>query len=190
MERVECSADRRSLPRRSFWLCFRDAQRTALPLPTSTSASVSLSVVVLSYSGRANPYLRYGIIYLFSEALEVVYQDGFDFSTKQCSLIMLAIGVGVVFTFLPRIYDVRVAVKRRAENKPLEPEDKLFGFLLAAPVLAAGLWWFAWTVPPLVNVSPWASVVSLVFLGYSVVEFGTYKCVCSLFFFVIEQHWR
>lgn len=88
---------------------------------------------------------------------------------------MLAIGVGVIFTFLPRVYDVRVAARRRKENKPLEPEDKLFGFLVAAPVLATGLWWFAWTVPPRVTgVSPWASIASLVFVGYSVVEFGMY----------------
>ena len=55
---------------------------------------------------------------------------------------------------------------------PLEPEDKLFGFYVAAPVLAAGLWWFAWTVPPLVTgVSPCASIASLVLVGFSVVEF-------------------
>ena len=97
----------------------------------------------------------YGIIYLFSEALAIVYLEGFGFSTQQGSLVMLAVAVGVIFPFLPRLYDIRVATRRRVHNQPLEPEDKLFGFFVAAPVLAAGLWWFSGTVPPLVTgVSP------------------------------------
>jgi hypothetical protein len=115
----------------------------------------------------------YGIIYLFSETLKTVYLDGFGFSPRQSSLVVLAIAVGVIFTFLPRLYDVRVVSRRQQQNKVLEPEDKLFGFLIAAPVLAGGLWWFACTVPPLANgISPWASIASLVLVGFSVVEFG------------------
>ena len=115
----------------------------------------------------------YGIIYLFSESLAMVYRAGFGFSPRQSSLVMLSIAVGVVFTVLPRLYDIRVAVRRERENKVLEPEDKLFGFFVAAPVLACGLWWFALTVPPLAtDISPWISIASLVLMGFSVVEFG------------------
>ena len=114
----------------------------------------------------------YGIIYLFSEALAVVYLEGYGFSTRQGSLIFLAIGAGVIFTFLPRIYDIHVTAKRLKQEKHLEPEDKLFGFFVAAPVLAIGLWWFAYTVPPMATgVSPWVSISSLVLVGFSVVEF-------------------
>lgn len=114
----------------------------------------------------------YGIVYLFSESLSIVYLDGYGFSTRQASLVILAVGVGVFLSFLPRIYDVHVVVSRRKQGVVLQPEDKLFGFYVAAPVLAAGLWWFSWTVPPMViGISPWVSIASLVLVGFSVVEF-------------------
>lgn len=85
---------------------------------------------------------------------------------------MLALAVGVLLAFLPRIYDYQVIALRKRQNRPLEPEDKLFGFLIAAPILAGGLWWFAWTVPPLIGgLSPWISIASLVLIGFSTQEF-------------------
>lgn len=119
----------------------------------------------------------YGIVYLFSEALSIVYLDAYHFSARQASLVLLAIAPGVALSFLPRLYDMRVLARRRAHAVAPQPEDKLFGFYIAAPVLAAGLWWFSWTVPPLVaGVSPWASVAALVLVGFSVVEFDTVLC--------------
>ena len=119
----------------------------------------------------------YGIVYLFSESLSIVYLDGYGFSARQSSLVILAVAVGVLFTFLPRLYDIHVVASRRKQAIPLQPEDKLFGFYVAAPVLAAGLWWFAWTVPPLVaGISPWVSIASLVLVGFSVVEFDNVLC--------------
>jgi hypothetical protein len=48
----------------------------------------------------------------------------------------------------------------------------MFGFLLAAPILAAGLWWFASTVPPLAaGISPYISIAALVLVGFSTQEF-------------------
>lgn len=114
----------------------------------------------------------YGIIYLFSECLTIVYVEGYNFNTRQASLVLLSTAAGVILTFLPRVYDIHIASLRRRQRKPLEPEDKLFGFLTAAPILAGGLWWFAWTVPPLItDLSPWISIASLVLVGFSVVEF-------------------
>ena len=47
----------------------------------------------------------------------------------------------------------------------------MFGFLIAAPILAGGLWWFAWTVPPMTRgLSPWVSISSLGLIGYSTVD--------------------
>lgn len=119
----------------------------------------------------------YGIVYLFSESLLIVYLDGYGFDIRQASLVILATGAGVFLSFLPRIYDIHIVATRRREGKPLQPEDKLFGFYVAAPVLAAGLWWFAWTVPPLViGISPWVSTAALVLVGFSVVEFDNVLC--------------
>ncbi|KAK4548577.1 hypothetical protein LTR36_009487 [Oleoguttula mirabilis] len=113
----------------------------------------------------------YGNLYLFTSALTVVYDEGFGLTARQASLVFLALGIGIIPTFLPRIYDYKLANDRRRKGVPMEPEDKLFGFYVAAPVLAIGLWWFAVTVPPLTNLTPWASIVSLLLIGYATVEF-------------------
>jgi hypothetical protein len=113
----------------------------------------------------------YSFAYLFTEALPVVYQDEFGFGPVESSLVYLSLGVGAVLTVLPRPYDIYVLAKRDKEGVDVTPEDKLMGFYIAAPVLAIGLWWFAWTVPPIVHVTPWASIAALVLFGYSTVEF-------------------
>ena len=115
----------------------------------------------------------YGIVYLFAESLPIIYVEEFGFKPRGASLVFLTISIGVALTFLPRLYDMRIASRLRRKNVPLEPEDKLATLhFAAAPALAAGLWWFACTVPPLIDgVSPWASITSLVLIGYSVEEF-------------------
>lgn len=114
----------------------------------------------------------YGNLYLFSEALPVVYGDGFHIADRPASLVFLAFGVGILPTYLPRIYDIKFANRRHRQGLAMEPEDKLFGFYIAAPVLAAGLWWFSLTVPPLINhITAWASIASLLLIGYATVEF-------------------
>jgi len=114
------------------------------------------------------------IIYVFPEAFPVVFADAFGFTPRQCSLVNLSISVGVLFTFLPRLYDIRVSNACRRNNIAAQPEDKLFGFLVAAPVLATAFWVFSLTIPPLVtNLTPWIPIVSLALVGFSVVEFDT-----------------
>lgn len=119
----------------------------------------------------------YGIVYLFSESLTLVYRTGYAFTAQQASLVILAIGAGVLLSFLPRIYDIRILRSRRSEGVALQPEDKLFGFYVAAPMLAAGLWMFSWTVPPLVQgIPPSVSLAALVLVGFAVVEFDNVLC--------------
>lgn len=144
---------------------FRTFVRTSLTLPIRLFFTEPI-VFLTAIMGAT----VYGVIYLFSAALPDVYVRQYGFSTLQSSLVSLSIGVGVAFTFLPRIYDIRVACRKSAHA--IQPEDKLMGFFIAAPVLAIGLWWFALTVPPLIHgVLPWASIASLVLFGYAVVEF-------------------
>lgn len=114
------------------------------------------------------------IIYMFPEAFPVVFADAFGFNPRQCSLVNLAVPVGVLFTFLPRFYDIKVSNQCRRHNIVAQPEDKIFGFLVAAPILATAFWWFGLTIPPLVtSLSPWIPIASLVLVGFSVVEFDT-----------------
>ena len=114
------------------------------------------------------------IIYVFPEAFPVVFADAFEFTPRECSLVNLAISVGVLFTFLPRLYDIRVSNACRRNNIAAQPEDKLFGFLVAAPVLAVAFWLFGLTISPLVSgLTPWVPIASLAMVGFSVVEFDT-----------------
>jgi hypothetical protein len=114
------------------------------------------------------------IIYVFPEAFPVVFADAFNFNQRQCSLVNLAISFGVLFTIIPRLYDIRVSNHCRRNNIVAQPEDKIFGFLVAAPILAAAFWWFSLTIPPLVKgLSPWIPIASLSLVGFSVVELDT-----------------
>jgi hypothetical protein len=86
---------------------------------------------------------------------------------------VFAIAIGVLLAFFPRLYDRQVMAMRKRQHRMLEPEDKMFGFLLAAPILAGGLWWFGSTVPPLAaGLSPWVSISALILVGFSTQEFS------------------
>lgn len=114
------------------------------------------------------------IIYVFPEAFPVVFADAFGFTPRQCSLVNLSISVGVLFTFVPRLYDIRISNACRRNNIAAQPEDKLFGFLVAAPVLAIAFCIFSLTIPPhTTNLTPWIPIASLALVGFSVVEFDT-----------------
>lgn len=117
--------------------------------------------------------VAFGLIYMFTEALPPVYQS-MGFSETSSSLPFLAIIIGLVLGLLTRIQDYRTILKSEKQGLPLEPENKLLGFSIAAPMLASGLWWFAWTIPPLVTNVHWiVSTSSLVLIGYAVNEFDS-----------------
>ena len=148
---------------------FKTFCRTSLLLPTKlffTEPIVLLTSVMAA--------TVYALIYLLPEAFAIVYTGDYGFTPRQSSLVNLSLLVGIVFTVLPRLRDISISNKLRRENMVEEPEDKLFGFLIAAPILAIGLWWFAWTVPPLgEGLSTWISIASLALIGFATVEFDT-----------------
>lgn len=98
------------------------------------------------------------------------------FSAPDASLIFMAIGLGVCFSTLTRVLDCYIFNKRRSRGQVIKPEDKLVGLGFGAPFLALGLWWFAWTIPPMIDTLdvPWiVPTMSLVLVGYSLTEFDT-----------------
>lgn len=115
----------------------------------------------------------FALFYMFTEALQPIYQ-GMGFTLAQASLPFLAIGVGVLcLSALTRILDHRRINARQASGQPIQPEDKLIGLAIGGFVLAIGLWWFAWTIPPKIQDVHWmASTVSLVVVGYAINEFN------------------
>ncbi|TDZ26744.1 MFS transporter fsa7 [Colletotrichum orbiculare MAFF 240422] len=112
----------------------------------------------------------WGMIYLFTESLTVVYLS-MGFTKTQASLPFLAIAVGVLFTFLPRLWDMKIVRDRQREKVPVQPEDKIVGFAFAAPAQAIGLAWFAWSIPPMVGGVHWmVPTTALVLVGFAVNE--------------------
>ncbi|KAK2017038.1 major facilitator superfamily transporter [Colletotrichum eremochloae] len=114
--------------------------------------------------------IAFGLIYLFTEVLPIVYVSlGLNNGGKNTPFLALALGI--VASGLTRIYDARNLASRSAEGLPITPESKLAGFHLGAPLLAGGLWCFAWTIPPSVFVHWVVPTAALVPIGYAVNEY-------------------
>jgi hypothetical protein len=113
----------------------------------------------------------WSMVYLFTESLTVVYSL-YGWAERTTSLAFIAIALGIPISILPRLYDVHVIKKKKQRNQKLTPEDKIYGFAIAAPVLAIGLWLFSWTIPPLVHTYWAVSMVGLVFIGFAANEFA------------------
>ncbi|KAF4554916.1 MFS-type transporter-like protein 49 [Elsinoe fawcettii] len=138
---------------------------TILIRPTRLLLTEPLVILVTTLSATS-----WALIYLFTEALTGIYET-IGFSTTSSSLSFIAMGLGILLSILPRFQDVRIAKQRKLRHEPLEPEDKLTGFTLAVIALAAGLWWLAWTIPPVVTTVHWiVPTLGLVFIGFAVNE--------------------
>lgn len=117
--------------------------------------------------------IPYAITYLFSQALPDIYKS-FGFTTTQTHLPFLAITIGAILILISRWYNERNVVKHLRRNLPIHPELQLLGLVIAAPVLAGGLWLFAWTIPPQVPGLHWIiPTIGLVCVGYAGGEFPT-----------------
>ncbi|KAI4750660.1 MFS general substrate transporter [Aureobasidium sp. EXF-3400] len=113
----------------------------------------------------------WGLVYLFTESLTVVYGQ-YGWSSTTSSLTFVAIAIGVPFSILPRFWDLHVLHSKKQQNKKVEPEDKIIGFAIAAPCLAMGLWLFSWTIPPYVHIHWIVSLLGLVLVGFAANEFA------------------
>lgn len=91
-------------------------------------------------------------IYLQTEGLTVPYHE-FGFDERGTSLVYLAWATGLLLTIPLRLNDWRIISRRIRRKEAVHPEDKLTGFFIASPILAAAFWCFSWTIPPLVSKS-------------------------------------
>ncbi|KAK1759751.1 polyamine transporter 1 [Echria macrotheca] len=119
--------------------------------------------------------VSWGIVYLFTESLPAIYgtleSGGFvEGDAARASLVFLAFLPGIGLSFLPRLWDRRVVARRLERGERIEPEDKITGFILAAPALAIGLAWFAWTVPPFTQLHWLVPTAALIPIGFAVNE--------------------
>ncbi|KAF2436190.1 MFS general substrate transporter [Tothia fuscella] len=139
--------------------------KTSLDLPIRLFFGEPLVFAVTIMSATV-----FSLLYLFTEAFIIVYTD-FGFAREKIAYINTLMAIGPLFPVLVRLRDIKVGRKRKAQGRQITPEDKLLGFFIAAPIFAAALWIFSWTVPPLTHISPWVSASSLIPIGYAVSEF-------------------
>ena len=143
---------------------------------TFTKPIVFLSSVTNAFSTA--------LLYLFAVAFPLIYSH-YAWNRQKTMLIFLFIALGLFLSTLTRFRDRHTTRKYRIANRRLASEKGLFGLAFGAPVLAVGLWWFAWTIPGAhVKVVSWpASAISLTLLGYGINEYST-----VLPRYVIESH--
>ncbi|KAK8160817.1 major facilitator superfamily domain-containing protein [Phyllosticta citrichinensis] len=111
--------------------------------------------------------IAFGMIFGLTEGLDIVYRS-FGFDTKTASLAFLPLAIGLFFCIPARVLDVRRFRRLEKEGVPITPEAKIKSFAIAVPALAAGLWVFAWTIPPLVPHVSWAvSMLALIPVGFA-----------------------
>ncbi|KAF7853559.1 uncharacterized protein EAF02_011864 [Botrytis sinoallii] len=113
--------------------------------------------------------IAFSLLFLFTESLDIVFKP-YGFSQTSYSLAFLAYAIGMIFGIPVRLVEF-FHLKKRAETKELEPEDKIIGFATGAPALAAGLWLMAWTTPPLVHGIDWVvPMIGLAGAGFAANE--------------------
>lgn len=120
--------------------------------------------------------IAFGLIYGLTAGLTVAYTTPpFDqtFTETSSSLAFVAILIGILLDVLPRFYDDRLFRTLRANHRRITPEFKIRSLAVTCPLLALGLWIFAWTVPPRVLAVPWpVSMLGLVLIGTAATDFS------------------
>ncbi|KAK4989979.1 hypothetical protein LTR50_002890 [Elasticomyces elasticus] len=121
--------------------------------------------------------VAFALIFALTEALTIVY-SAFGFSDEATSLAFIPVLLGVLLSTVNRFYDQHQMKTLRLEERISDlPELKVQSFAVSAPALAAGLWLFAWTIPPLVSDVSWiVSMIGLVAVGYAANDFDTVLC--------------
>ena len=91
----------------------------------------------------------WGILYLFLNTVNQVFEEVYGFSTEQVGLAFLSLTVGAIFGSLTSpLQDYLYArAERRNFGKP-RPEARLYFSCLGSLMFASGLFWFGWSSRP------------------------------------------
>lgn len=111
--------------------------------------------------------LIYGILYLFFESYPISFEEQRGLSPGLASLPFLAIIVGVMFGVALITYTTLTRFKPIMEREgAVVPEERLIPMIIGGVFLPVGLFWFAWTSNPAINL--WPQVLSGIFIGLGV----------------------
>ncbi|KAB8231267.1 MFS multidrug transporter [Aspergillus alliaceus] len=166
---------------------FRNTTGMATPPPLNPDYTPDLSTFIRTTLVRpvqliAEPIVMcvgvmtstaFGLVYLFTEALQPIYQ-ALGFQESSSSLAFVGLGIGMMLSLLTRFADERIIQNHLRDGRQLLPEHKLLGMYVGTPLLAIGLWWFAWTIPPHFSNVYWiVPTIPLLLIGYALNEFPT-----------------
>lgn len=77
------------------------------------------------------------LFYLQAESIPLVFEE-YGWSPAAASLGFVPVLLGCVCSFVVRFYDQNKLERIAQSNRPVQPEDKLTGFAIAAPFLSMG----------------------------------------------------
>ncbi|SNX84458.1 probable mfs-multidrug-resistance transporter [Melanopsichium pennsylvanicum] len=125
---------------KSDWSMGGIAHRTLLR-PFQILAQEPILVLITVYIS-----IVYGILYGLFEAVPVIFEMKRGFNLGESGLIFIAVGLG---TTIGGIVNVLVQLRYRQlapfwKGMP-PPEERLWGSMIAGPMLVLGAFWFGWT---------------------------------------------
>lgn len=107
----------------------------------------------------------YGILYLLLTTFPLVFESQYGFSPGISGLTYIGLGVGnLVGLAIFSMTSDRYIGYRSAQGK-LKPEDRLPFFLLAGPLIAAGLFWYGWSADNAAHVHWIVPILGSSFVG-------------------------
>jgi len=111
--------------------------------------------------------LVYGILYLIFFAYPYSFEQDREISFGTSSLPFISIFVGVLIACAGLVWETKVMfTPKLVRARKVIPEERLPPMMVGSVVLTVGLFWFAWTSYPSINV--WPQIVSGVFIGCGV----------------------
>ncbi|KAE8365333.1 major facilitator superfamily domain-containing protein [Aspergillus caelatus] len=131
--------------------------------------------------------LTYSIFYLFFEAYPIIFQGIYGFSSGQCGLAFIPIGIGALLSFLVYLAYDSVYQRAQSQAKPwvkIEEYRRLPLACLGGPLYTISLFWLAWSAQPSIHwIVPMLSgipfgigflLIFMALINYLADAYGTY----------------
>ncbi|KAG7535897.1 hypothetical protein FFLO_03643 [Filobasidium floriforme] len=94
----------------------------------------------------------WGVIFLFASSVFVVF-GSYGFSVSECSLFLIPVAIGGCLASVASLHQDHIysRASRRASPAKAAPEARLHHPCVGGVMLAAGLWFYAWTARPSIH---------------------------------------
>ncbi|KAL3442371.1 major facilitator superfamily domain-containing protein [Aspergillus insuetus] len=112
--------------------------------------------------------LNFSVLFCFLASIPLIFSTTYSFTPGQSGLVLIGIAPGCMlggFTLI--LIDSRTMKRHLVKNKadPPPPERMLLGAMFGGPLMAASLFWFAWTARP--DIHWMSSIAATGLFGFS-----------------------